>query len=498
MSKRKLFPFLALSACALWAQTAAPDGNARQAALPKRAQLVTLNVVAFDSHGQPVGDLTEDDFQIQDQGKKQQIVFFRRNETKPRADAPADAHEHSNRSGATVQQATIILLDLLNADLSDRGSGWDGIAKALEHLESADSLYFYFLTAEAKLYPVHGLPGTESGNKSDPNWTKQIRASIDKGLREVNRLKPQDDRDPMIRVNQTYKALGTLATQLAGIPGRKNIVWVTHGVPIVLRSITNEIIDTTSQMRQFCAYLNQAGIAMYSVDQGGPGSLSSGGREGPGYQSQDTLQQMADLTGGHAYPGNNVETAIPAAISSARGSYLIRYDPPAQNWDSKFHKIKVSCTRKGVRIQAQQGYFALPRDAEDRQLTAAFQVAAINPLDASGIGLRAEVAEDPKNAHAFRYDLHIDARDLMLSHQGDHDTGQLAVGIFAITNGKVDDSNPVLFNVNLTREQYEAALKGGVPFAMDKVVPEAAQNVRIVVMDLSTAETGALTIPVAQ
>jgi hypothetical protein len=39
-------------------------------------KLVDLDVVAFDSHGQPVTDLTADDFQITDAGKPQTISFF--------------------------------------------------------------------------------------------------------------------------------------------------------------------------------------------------------------------------------------------------------------------------------------------------------------------------------------------------------------------------------------------------------------------------------------
>ncbi len=220
-----------------------------------------------------------------------------------------------------MHQATVILLDLLNANLSDRGSGWEGISRAVEHMETTDGLFLYLLTAEGKLYPVHGLPGTEATEAAaSPTWTKQIRSVLDQAVRAVNRLKPQDERDPVIRVRQTYQALGLLASQLGGVPGRKSIVWITHGVPVNFRTLTNDWVDMTGQLRQFSGSLNQMGVAMYTVDQGGPGTTPPGGAngsEGPGYQSQDTLQQMAELTGGKAYPGNNAEAAIPAAMASA-------------------------------------------------------------------------------------------------------------------------------------------------------------------------------------
>ncbi len=53
------------------------------------------------------------------------------------------------------------------------------------------------------------------------------------------------------RVAITFQALETLAVQLSRVPGRKNIVWVTDGVPIALgpeRSDTGEVVDFTSQI----------------------------------------------------------------------------------------------------------------------------------------------------------------------------------------------------------------------------------------------------------
>lgn len=40
-----------------------------------QAPKITLRVVAHDSHDQPVGDLTADDFQVSDQGKSQHITL---------------------------------------------------------------------------------------------------------------------------------------------------------------------------------------------------------------------------------------------------------------------------------------------------------------------------------------------------------------------------------------------------------------------------------------
>ena len=38
--------------------------------------------------------------------------------------------------------------------------------------------------------------------------------------------------------------------------------------------------------------------------------------------------------------------------------YQIGYNVPPDNWNDKFHKLRVTTTRKGVRIQAKTGYCA--------------------------------------------------------------------------------------------------------------------------------------------
>jgi hypothetical protein len=62
--------------------------------------------------------------------------------------------------------------------------------------------------------------------------------------------------------------------------GRKSIVWITHGVPLNVRLINGDVLDLTGPERNFGATLNRAGITMYAVDQGGPGSLPPTGSNG--------------------------------------------------------------------------------------------------------------------------------------------------------------------------------------------------------------------------
>ena len=70
------------------------------------------------------------------------------------------------------------------------------------------------------------------------------------------------------------------------------------------------------------------------------------------------------------------------------GTYEIAYAPSAENWDNKFHKIRVTCERKGVKLQVQERYYVLPDSrAPGARQTEILKATYQRPSDAAGIGL---------------------------------------------------------------------------------------------------------------
>jgi VWFA-related protein len=315
-------------------------------AYPPGARQVTLSVLAVDSHDQPVGDLSSEDFQVSDNGKPQRIVLFRRNEGAPQLAAPPKPGDSPDQP--RVSPAVVILFDLLNANFSNRGYGVEEIIHALEHLESSDSLYLYLLTNGGSLYPVHALPGTDAEAASKTPWTQQIRPLLNSAVNNVYGLKPVDETQVAIRIETTYRALEMLASKMASIPGRKNVVWITHGLPTIIRMADGEPYDYSPKLQRLATALDQSGMTLNSVDQGSE----------PGSGAADTLKQFADLTGGRVYP-SDLDKAISGVMSASRSGYQIDYAAPPP--DGKYHKIRVTCSRKGIRIQTEQGYYSNPK-----------------------------------------------------------------------------------------------------------------------------------------
>jgi VWFA-related protein len=128
------------------AQTPQPESN-----------LIYLNVIAVDAHGDPVTDLTSGDFQIADEGKPQKISFFRHRDEKPEPASSLKPNQFSNRVRGGPTHATVILYDLLNETAGERGKALSELIRFLQPLDAANDLYLYLLTTDGLLYPVHGL-----------------------------------------------------------------------------------------------------------------------------------------------------------------------------------------------------------------------------------------------------------------------------------------------------------------------------------------------------
>ena len=58
-------------------------------------------------------------------------------------------------------------------------------------------------------------------------------------------------------------------------------------------------------------------------------------------------------------------------------------------------------------------------------------------------------------------------------------------------------TEPVSVNVNLTSDQFDAAVKSGYPINVDQTIPAATNKVRIVVQDTATCISGSLIVPIA-
>ncbi len=473
-------------------------------------RLVDLNVVVLDKQNRPVTDLTRDDFQISDAGKAQQITFFRQNDAKGQdaADAPG-RHEISNRPTGKSSGAVVVLFDLMNLGFGARGVAAGQLVKELGKVESADSLYLYLTTLNGRLTAVHGVPVGEAAAApagAGP-WTRQIKELMDSGLRSASTIRSPDI-DVFVRTQLTFIAMATLAGELSTIPGRKIIVWVTDGVPVALGEHRSDIgmpVDFTQQIRQLSQALERSDIAIYPVRQvmlgksdeigATSGGMGATGGNGTGLSSLATLDEFADVTGGRRNAGKDIGEAVEQAQRDLAFSYQIGYSVDPERWDNKFHKLKVSVKRNGVRLQAKTGYNAW-KEAPGTHTQQAFQAMAGAPFDAEEIGLRATVEPDADSPQTAVVKLRIEPQDIALAQEGDHYTGHLRVMAASYRGDGLIASSPVMpLDLNYTASERDQALRNGIEVAEKLSARGGEARFRLMVFDRDSNAVGSVTIP---
>jgi VWFA-related protein len=170
-------------------------------------------------------------------------------------------------------------------------------------------------------------------------------------------------------------ALQSIAGREAKRPGRKLILWVSPGWPLLSgpevlldRKQEEQIFDTIVTIS---TKLRQARITVYAVDP--LGTQESVGREflyetylkgvkDPGQSNLGNLalQVLAVQSGGSAFQGNNdVKGMLETAFADAEAYYELSFDPPLDAKRNEYHQLEVKVDRRGVSARTRTGYYAM-------------------------------------------------------------------------------------------------------------------------------------------
>jgi VWFA-related protein len=489
---------------------------AQQDVLRVNTRLVEVDVVVR-AKGEPVTDLTKDDFTILDNGKPQRVELFSISSverSKPKADdAPLPAGVVTNkRPSALPTNATVILFDRLNtADNYQR----EGRQQLLSYLKSSgreDLTAIYVLGDNLQLIQdftndadrlvraatnmaVGDLPGVD--NRTVPEIA-QSRAVGRVTRRDVRQAVAEADFSVMERTDPTEDAIESIARHLGALPGRKSLVWMSAaGIPLSIAPGSSRN-GKESQMNHATRLLTAASIAVYPVDVRGLRAPDPPrGRRGFAPDPPpDVLIRLADETGGRAfYFNNDLAGSIRTAIGDAQTSYTLGFYPSEGALDGKFHNLEVRVPRKDVEVRHRTGYFALKDQAPtEKERRAIMTELLTSPLDASQIGLQASLQAVPGSPKAFHLALRIDASDLNLEHRDGRWVGTLDMAI-RLESSKQKTVQIRSYPINLPEADFRVALQRGLLLENTVTAERPNDRVRIVAQDPATGFAGSVWLP---
>ncbi|MGB0035524.1 MAG: VWA domain-containing protein [Candidatus Acidiferrales bacterium] len=536
-----------------------PFNQAVQSQQPSQAirattRLVQVSVVVHDKHGNPISDLTKDDFVLLDEKKAQEIRLFSVETNQLPAHPPPalPPNTYTNRiqeRGNVPTSITVILFDGLNTHITDQAYARQQVIKFIQkQIQPQDRVALYSLGHDLRI--LHDFTNDAS------SLLAALAAYQGRTTPELEASEPQQEMNPLAspavaaflnnayqreanvyvtnRVHQTVEALTAIANHVGTLPGRKNLIWVSESFPFSI-GYENLEMTTTDEREHYGAEvetaaraLTNANLAVYPVDARGlmtfdlqnqsnsnnamtrgsfsainPGPVTGDPRmKGPNTSNFDTMNILAERTGGKAfYNRNDLWTSIREAIDDSRVTYELGYYPQGVTWDGSFREIKVEVKRSGARVRARKGYFALPEPKLTPQVRqAVIAQAGTSPLEPTGVGVTVRV--QPVGAASegkLRTIVYMDLHEFAFGLKDGRWNGSVdSVFIQLDSRNQIINAVDQTFHLNLEPPTFQRLLKEGTTYTKDIQIQSNAVELRVILRDGVTGTVGAVGVPLAK
>ena len=331
--------------------------------------VIRVDVIVSDDKGNPVTDLTREDFEIVEDGRLQTIDLFRHvridggtasGGARTRQALSRDTEERE-ASRDDVRVFAILLADyhvcqgrsqLVRDALSTfiRSLGPNDLVAVMNPLTSVRDLAFTY-DHDAILQTIQRF----EGRRGDYTPRNPI---------EEEHIKQMGSPEP-IRHAVVRDALTGLAVRLGSMrEGRKSVIFVSEGFPPGWFSDPRQLGEITKEA-------NRHNTSIYSLDPRGlmtsesdvsPTIRPGCGRTPSGIRlrlSQDTLRELAKDTDARAIVDRNSLTeGLAQILRDSSLYYLLGYSSTFSQADGKFHQIRVRVKRPKVDVRARKGYWA--------------------------------------------------------------------------------------------------------------------------------------------
>ncbi len=331
------------------------------AALPARSdphpevnRRVLLDVVVTDKSGRPVPGLQQSDFTLLDDKQPQPITSFR-------------AIEETTTTADPLQ--VIVLIDGVNTAYQGVIYQRNELIKFLQrdngHLALPMSLILLSDTS-TQIQPTPSRDGNALVTALNANQSS---------LRIIGRS--QGFYGGADRVQISIKALEQLIAYETKQPGRKLLVWLSPGWPL----LTGPNIQMTEKGREsifrtvvaMSTALREARITLYSVDPAGmsdAGSMRTFYYESflkgvPSANKVDNsnlgLQVLAVQSGGRVLnSSNDIARLIATCLDDSKAFYTLTFESPRADHPDEYHSLQIQIDKPKLTARTRTGYYAQP------------------------------------------------------------------------------------------------------------------------------------------
>lgn len=523
---------------------AAPDATADDVFFDTLAvNVVNVDVVVTDRQGNPVHDLTRDDFELLEDGRPVEITNFyavrdrrsapgvarlplpdREIETLPPGGWPA-----GEEVPADQRLHVIVYVDNLFLRPFSRNAANREVARFL-HLNTRPGDQVMVVSFERSFnvrqpftsdvrLAQRALEEMETTNAFGQQQLAERRAVVERieTARSIGEAQTHADffaKSLHNDAEHSVRALKELVGSLGGLPGKKALLYVSEGVPMAAGEELFALVDARHgkqassqlmanryglrrQFRELVARANSNRVTFYALDAAGGGSHSSlsaeYGRSDKSYvevafvedaNRQEPLLALAEGTGGRAILNtNNFAGGLAEVAADLDTYYSLGYTPPNPG-DGRYHRVEVKVKRRGLTTRYRQGYRdkTIESRMEDGTLAALLYGASINPL---GIEVRlGRAIAVERGTYRVPVEVRIPLGRIALLPQGDQHHGRLRVAL-AVLDGDGETSAPAQqpFAVAVPSAEIGRAVDSFYTYAAELLMRGGTHQVAIGVND---------------
>lgn len=315
----------------------------------------------------------------------------------------------------------------------------------------------------------------------------------------------------------TIDGLREIVTSLAGLPGRKALLYVSDGLPMIAAEDIFYAVDqrfqgtgamtqmytfdTSRRFEELAAHANANRVSFYTIDAGGLRVSSSADAQsfqvdragGSAHidsirtrNLQSTLQLLAEQTGGEAIINTNrVADDLTRVANDFRTYYSIGYTP-GHSGDGRFYRIDVKLVDggRGWSVRHREGYRDKPAEAQMSDGV----LAALNfPYYSNPLGLELSfdegVRRDDGN-HLVPVTVRIPYRSLTLVPRGDAYEAKARLFLAAMDDrGWISEVQETELPVRITEADLDQVLGEDFVYTVPILLRSGEQKIAVGIRD---------------